>query len=116
MLPSRDDDVAAWLKRERDRARELSYDNTAAAIDNLLDDYRLHADTGTPLLKHACDGPNCCDNQVPTEHCHRCGIPIADPKTHWGVCEPCFRAVVAEVAEAGEDRAPRESEEPTDAS
>lgn len=45
-VPHRDDEVAAWLKRMRDRdwCQDAWY-----AIDMLLDDYRLHADTGTPL-------------------------------------------------------------------
>lgn len=47
----RDDDVAAWLKRRRDefeqgKGSEADYWDI---LDNLLDDYRLHADTGTPL-------------------------------------------------------------------
>lgn len=43
----RGDEVEAWLKRHRD-----AYPDTSIAwikIDGLLDDYRLHADTGTPL-------------------------------------------------------------------
>jgi hypothetical protein len=60
-MPSRDDAVAAWLKAERDRweqHRDIEWD----ALDNLLDEYRLHADTRTPLNEHACSGPFCeCD-------------------------------------------------------
>lgn len=43
----RGDEIEAWIKRTRDvyaRADECWH-----AIDGLLDDYRLHADTGTPL-------------------------------------------------------------------
>jgi len=50
--PRRGDDVDRWLKRWRDRYREdggewepIAY----GAIDDMLDDYRLHAGTGTPL-------------------------------------------------------------------
>jgi hypothetical protein len=44
--PQRDDDVAAWLKRERDRARGTKdYD----PIDGLLDRYRECADYGLTL-------------------------------------------------------------------
>lgn len=47
-FPRRDDDVAVWLKTRRDEYREssLTYD----AIDNLLDEWRLRADTGTELF------------------------------------------------------------------
>lgn len=43
----RDDDVARWLKTRRDSVRS----GTPAwyVIDNLLGDYRCHADTGTAL-------------------------------------------------------------------
>lgn len=75
-LPSRDDVVAAWLKQERDQALELGYESRAAVIDELLDDYRLHADTGTPLLQHACDGPHCADHDPPaTGHMLAPGVP-----------------------------------------
>ena len=45
--PRRSDSVAEWLKRNRDRFEkgEAAWD----LLDSLLDDYRLHADTGTPL-------------------------------------------------------------------
>lgn len=49
--PKRGDEVEAWLKRQRD-----SYDQSNGygysayrALDFALDEYRLHADTGTPL-------------------------------------------------------------------
>lgn len=50
--PRRGDDVETWLKRERDKhvdndGNELPY---YWPIDDLLDDYRLHSDTGVPLL------------------------------------------------------------------
>jgi hypothetical protein len=46
-LPHRRDPVATYIKRWRNRYDE----NTSGwiALDNLLDDYRLHADTGTKL-------------------------------------------------------------------
>lgn len=45
--PRRDDKVAAWLKEERDSWPKFAISwNT---INELLDCYRLHADTGTPL-------------------------------------------------------------------
>lgn len=46
-VPHRGDDVAEWIKRQR-----LDYSvhsDEYTLLDNLLDDYRLHADTGTPL-------------------------------------------------------------------
>lgn len=48
--PMRGSDVEAWIKRYRDRfAGGPSADHLYHLVDNLLDDYRLHADTGTPL-------------------------------------------------------------------
>lgn len=41
----RGDDVEAWIKRKRDEGT-LDY---LGFLDDLLDDYRLHADTATPL-------------------------------------------------------------------
>lgn len=53
----RDSDVEAWIKaaREEHPTYEVWH-----AFDELLDDYRLHADTGTPLTEHACEGQYCC--------------------------------------------------------
>lgn len=49
-LARRGDDVEAWLKRWRNRHPNKGVWAAAwHAIDNMLDDYRLHADTGTPL-------------------------------------------------------------------
>jgi hypothetical protein len=48
----RDDDVDRWLKRWRDvqgDPAEHAYDPFWGLLDQMLDDYRLHADTGTPL-------------------------------------------------------------------
>jgi hypothetical protein len=45
--PDRDDDIAAWLKRHRDEYGKNSLE--WRVVDLLLDTYRLHADTGTPL-------------------------------------------------------------------
>jgi hypothetical protein len=54
----RDDAVATWLKGKRDEYRqagawgpaEAAHNRTGYTIlDGLLDEYRLHADTGTPL-------------------------------------------------------------------
>jgi hypothetical protein len=48
--PRRDDDVARWLKRKRDEhVGRPSPDHLWHLLDGLLDDYRDHADTGTPL-------------------------------------------------------------------
>jgi hypothetical protein len=50
--PCRGSDVEAWLKRKRDGWPQGGgdYGNGGwAAVDMLLDDYRLHADTGVPL-------------------------------------------------------------------
>lgn len=49
--PRRDDAVAAWLKSRRDEYTRNEVDDVNGwfVLDNLLDDYRLHADTGAPL-------------------------------------------------------------------
>jgi hypothetical protein len=55
-VPRRGDAVETWLKAQRDL--RLGHDGTEeayAAIDQLLDLYRLHADTGTPLDQHTCE-------------------------------------------------------------
>jgi predicted TIM-barrel fold metal-dependent hydrolase len=54
----RADDVAAWIKEHRDRYLNGA-ERTGAwyAIDDLLDDYREHADTGTPLNERV-QGPH----------------------------------------------------------
>jgi hypothetical protein len=48
--PERHDDVDRWIKRYRDNWERWG-GRTAEwyALDDLLDDYRRHADTGTPL-------------------------------------------------------------------
>lgn len=46
----RDDDVDRWLKRKRNELDDYGWlAIVRSAIEDLLDDYRLHADTGTPL-------------------------------------------------------------------
>lgn len=52
-LPRRDDDVATWLKGQRDRYPQHTRQWTA--LDEALEDYRLRADTGTPLDERAYD-------------------------------------------------------------
>lgn len=53
----RGDEIEAWIKRTRDEYSLLWTQNRQAdewtALDNLLDDYRLHADEGTPLSSDA---------------------------------------------------------------
>jgi hypothetical protein len=56
VLPRRGDAVEAWLKQQRDGAAD--YPEAYQATDGLLDLYRLHADTGTPLHEHVCEGGN----------------------------------------------------------
>ncbi len=51
-VPTRGGDVAAWIKRKRDQfGQESQYPDRRRwwVLDRLLDDYRDHADTGTPL-------------------------------------------------------------------
>lgn len=50
----RGDAFAAWLKAQRDAC--FGHASSWAAVDGLLDQYRLHADTGTPLGEHVCEG------------------------------------------------------------
>ena len=45
--PARGDDVETWIKRCRDEHSRLGL--AWIALDDLLDDYREKADTGTPL-------------------------------------------------------------------
>jgi hypothetical protein len=52
--PRRGDGFDQWLKAQRDLC--LGHASTWAAVDGLLDQYRLHADTGTPLGEHVCEG------------------------------------------------------------
>jgi hypothetical protein len=51
--PRRGDAVETWLKAQRDEYREQTDD--WFHLDELLDQYRLHADTGTPLDQHVCE-------------------------------------------------------------
>ena len=64
--PQRGDAVEAWLKQQRDRC--IGHASTYNAVDGLLDEYRLHADTGTPLDQHVCEGGN-------VDDCHGCYEP-----------------------------------------
>lgn len=52
--PRRGDQVEAWLKAQRDDHRDADRGQWTV-LDNLLDRYRLHADTGTPLDGHVCE-------------------------------------------------------------
>ncbi len=58
--PRRGDEVAEWLKRKRDEVPQPIYRGATSlvrvAIDELLDDYRLHADTGIPLSETVHEG------------------------------------------------------------
>jgi hypothetical protein len=64
-LPARGDNVEAWLKRARDAYSPYGKEGDYfRLLDDLLDDYRLHADTGTPLAEHACEGSYCCGDGV----------------------------------------------------
>lgn len=51
-LPSRGDRFDHWLRDQREQADPIAWH----IIDGLLDRYRLHADTGTPLNEHVCSG------------------------------------------------------------
>ncbi|WP_309049264.1 hypothetical protein [Streptomyces sp.] len=51
--PRRGDQVEAWLKAQRDASTAWPDWHT---LDSVLDRYRLHADTRTPLGEHVCEG------------------------------------------------------------
>lgn len=53
-LPVRGDHIDQWLRAQRDKYQ--SCDSQWDVIDTVLDHYRLHADTGTPLDEHVCEG------------------------------------------------------------
>ncbi|MGX1221963.1 hypothetical protein [Streptomyces ambofaciens] len=53
--PRRGDQFEAWLKAQRDEY-EVESGPQWRALDEVLDTYRLHADTGTPLGEHVCEG------------------------------------------------------------
>ncbi|MGX1254127.1 hypothetical protein RKD48_006638 [Streptomyces ambofaciens] len=52
----RGDQFEAWLKAQRDEY-EVESGPQWRALDEVLDTYRLHADTGTPLGEHVCEAP-----------------------------------------------------------
>ncbi|MFF8482366.1 hypothetical protein [Streptomyces antibioticus] len=52
--PQRGDQFEAWLKSQRDLC--FGHAGPWGTVDGLLDQYRLHADTGTPLDEHVCEG------------------------------------------------------------
>lgn len=51
-LPHRGDAFDHWLRDQREQADPISW----VTIAELLDRYRLHADTRTPLGEHVCEG------------------------------------------------------------
>lgn len=56
-LPRRGDAVEVWLKAQRDQHADTATTTWSAwdTVDVLLNAYRLHADTGTPLGGHVCE-------------------------------------------------------------
>ncbi|MEV0556304.1 hypothetical protein AB0I27_22980 [Streptomyces sp. NPDC050597] len=51
-IPRRSDAFDHWLRDQREQADPIAWH----IIDGLLDSYRLHADTRTPLQEHVCSG------------------------------------------------------------
>lgn len=52
--------LKAWREKYDDDTKHFNdFPSPYYLIDQMLDEYRLHADTATPLDQHACDGPNC---------------------------------------------------------
>ncbi|MEU7149152.1 hypothetical protein AB0B15_14120 [Streptomyces sp. NPDC045456] len=52
-LPRRSDAFDHWLRDQREQSDPTDWH----VIDGLLDRYRLHADTRTPLHEHVCEAP-----------------------------------------------------------
>ena len=66
--PQRGDDFERWLKWYRDQESDGSdgyKSNLYPVIDWLLDEYRLHCDTGTPLSEHVCEYMCDCEGLEP---------------------------------------------------
>ena len=62
--PRRGDQFEQWLKAQRDEY-ESEGSEQWKALNEALDTYRLHADTGTPLDQH------CCENGT-VDDCYGC--------------------------------------------
>lgn len=56
-MPKRGDEIEAWIKLKRDEY--VVGTEEWWTMDELLDDYRLHADTLTPLGEHVCESNHC---------------------------------------------------------
>jgi hypothetical protein len=73
--PRRGDAFEAWLKAQRDERRDDDRGQWGT-LDQLLDLYRLHADTGTPLGEHVCEAPPVSPVHIGghanAEHCPAC--------------------------------------------
>lgn len=91
-LPRRGDQFEQWLKAHRDRRQER--DGVWWYLDEMLDDYRLHADTGTPLDQHCCENGNvddcagCHDQEQPCQHVSPAYNFPGEPP-HGGPCIKC---------------------------
>ncbi|QKW31467.1 hypothetical protein HUT11_35480 (plasmid) [Streptomyces seoulensis] len=87
--PQRGDEFERWLKAQRDSC--FGHASSWAAVDGLLDRYRLHADTGTPLGEHVCEGQvvgdcECLEQPAkPTRTCADSGACFA-PAGHYADC------------------------------
>jgi hypothetical protein len=55
-VPHRGSDVEAWLKRIRDGYPRSGLDPEWNVVDDILENYREHADTGVPLFEEV-SGP-----------------------------------------------------------
>ncbi|MFF2100917.1 hypothetical protein [Streptomyces sp. NPDC058202] len=92
----RGDAFEAWLKTQRDQhdsdgtGDHEMYD----VLDNLRDEYRLHADTGTPLREHVCEGRTVGDCE-----CLEQPAAVSQPGKEAGVCGPAPDQCDAETGE-----------------
>lgn len=58
VAPGRDDEVAAWLREKREQyAGSPSLSSSFYAVDALLDEWKLRADTGLKLTDEIPEGP-----------------------------------------------------------
>jgi hypothetical protein len=119
----RGDQFESWLKTQRDLHRDTGY-GVWTTLDNLLDQYRLHADTGTPLSEHVCEGRavgdcECLEQPAAGAQpvCAECGHPNDahregdDPVTP-GVCGMCE---TSDPDDAHHDYEPAAAQQPKEA-
>lgn len=89
MQPRRGDQSEAWLKTQRDEY-EVESSPQWAALDEVLDTYRLHADTGTPLSGHVCEGKVAGDCERLEQPAVVAAVAGEEPAGEWCKCRSCW--------------------------